>query len=218
MGFVKTLDDFDSPDIVVEAAGQAAVREYAKEIVTRGIDLLVLSVGALVDDGFRKSLWSSGGGRVLLSTGAIGGLDLLRAAFLMGRLNEVSLESTKSPEALVQPWMDDEFARRVRNARGQFEVFRGTAREASTLFPSSANIAATLGLATVGLDETRVAMRSLAGIDRVRHQIRASGSAGEYEFSIQNTPTETNPRTSAVTAFAVVRALLDRGSHVVMGA
>ncbi|TAM84954.1 MAG: aspartate dehydrogenase, partial [Jatrophihabitans sp.] len=36
-------------DLVVEAAGQKALRDHAHEVLAAGVDLLVLSVGALAD-------------------------------------------------------------------------------------------------------------------------------------------------------------------------
>ncbi|MQB01071.1 MAG: aspartate dehydrogenase [Actinobacteria bacterium] len=202
-------------DIIVEAAGHAALEEHGPEIVGSGTDLLVVSAGALIDDALYEALRPRTGGRLLVSTGAIGGLDLLRAARLLGPLEEVLLESTKTPAVLRQPWMEEKTLRALDGARGPVDAFQGSAREAAARFPESANVAAALALATVGLDATRVVIVADPDVNGPRHVVRASGAAGSYEVTVSNRPSEQNPRTSAITAYAVARALGDRGGHVV---
>lgn len=204
-------------DLLVEAAGHEALTRYGPVIVEAGVDLLVVSVGALVDDRLLDTLRSEGGGRLLVSAGAIGGLGLLRAAAMLGPLERVSLESTKRAEILVRPWMDPDLVSRLEAGRAPVEVFAGTAREAAARFPESANVAATLGLATTGLDATRVSVVGDPAATRTRHVIRAAGAAGAYEIAIENTPSEENPRTSAITPYAVVRALNDLRAGMVVG-
>lgn len=210
-------DLLNESDIVVEAAGHEALAEHGPHVVASGVDLLVVSVGALVDDGLMRRLRPSDGGRVLVSSGAIGGLDLLRAAAIMGPLYQVSLESRKRPDILIQPWMDSAVADRLAAGRDVVEAFTGSAREAARRFPQSANVAATLGLATIGLDATRVSIIGDPDAAAMRHTIRAAGAAGTYEIVVENTPSADNPRTSALVAYAVVRALRDLASNTLIG-
>ena len=206
-------------DVVVEAAGAEALADHGPAVVEAGVDLLVVSVGALVDDALRARLCDGGEGRgrVLLSSGAIGGLDLLRAAALMGAVHSVRLTTAKRPEALERPWMTDDERRHLHDADEPVTVFTGSARDAVRRFPESANVAATLALATTGLDATRVEMIARAGAVRVRHRIEVDADAGHYELTVENTPSA-NPRTSAITPYAVLRALTDLSAAVVVGA
>lgn len=206
-------------DVVVEAAGAEALADHGPAVVGAGTDLLVVSVGALADDGLRARLTSSGpdGGRLLLSSGAIGGLDLLRAAALMGAVHSVRLTTTKRPSALERPWMSGAERTRLQEARAPVSVFAGVAREAVRRFPESANVAATLALATTGFDATRVELVADPGTPTVRHHIEVEADAGRYELTIENTPSA-NPRTSAVTPYAVLRSLTDLSATVVVGA
>jgi aspartate dehydrogenase len=216
----STAHDLDAllrrSDLVVEAAGHRALASHGPVVTGSGVDLLVVSVGALVDDDLRARLAAGGSGRLLLSSGAIGGLDLLRAASLMGPLT-VTLESTKRPEVLLRPWMDERLVRELEAGRDRVEAFTGSAREAAVRFPESANVAATLGLATAGLDETRVTVIGDPEATSVHHVIRAAGPAGAYEISIENRPSPQNPRTSAITPYAVLRALRDLRAGAVVG-
>ncbi|MYH72272.1 MAG: aspartate dehydrogenase [Acidimicrobiia bacterium] len=207
------VDDRDSllsrSDLVVEAAGHGALREHGAAVREAGTDLLVVSIGALADEDLESKLRGADGGRLFLCTGAIGGFDILRAAMLLGPLDEVAITSTKPSAALSRPWMDEEVQDALTHGAAPMTVFDGPAREACALFPESANVTATLSLATVGFDQVRVQMVGDPAVTRVRHVVTASGKAGNYELSFENAASPDNPRTSAVTAFSVLRAVGD---------
>lgn len=207
------VDDRDSllsrSDVVVEAAGHGALREHGVAVRESGIDLLVVSIGALADEGLEAELKEAEGGRLFLCTGAIGGFDILRAAMLCGPLDAVSITSTKPAAALSRPWMDDMVLDALARGSKPITVFDGPARQACALFPESANVTATLSLATVGFDGVGVQMVGDPAATRVRHVVTAAGEAGNYELSFENAASPDNPRTSAVTAYSVLRALTD---------
>ena len=195
--------------VVVEAAGHGALREHGVAVREAGTDLLVVSIGALADEDLEARLRQAEGGRLFLCTGAIGGLDILRAAMLFGPLENVAITSTKPAAALSRPWMEDEVLSALADGSEPVTVFDGPAREACGRFPESANVTATLSLATVGFDRVRVKMVGDPAATGVRHVVSASGEAGTYELSFENAASPDNPRTSAVTAYSVLRALTD---------
>lgn len=207
------VDDLDSlisrSDVVVEAAGHGALQEHGVAVRESGTDLLVVSIGALADEALEDELRNAEGGRLFLCTGAIGGFDILRAAMLFGPLDDVSITSTKPARALSRPWMDEEMSAALESGPGPVTVFDGPARQACARFPESANVTATLSLATVGFDQVRVQMVGDPAATRVRHVVAASGTAGAYELSFENAASPDNPRTSAVTAYSVLRAVGD---------
>lgn len=215
---VGSLEELlDKSDIVVEAADRDVVADHGEAILAAGVDLLVVSAGALIDDDLRRRLLDvPRPGRLLLCSGAIGGLGLLRAAAMLGSIDSVRLTTTKSCDVLVADWMSQELADRVRSATGPLEVFEGSAREAVSRFPTSVNVAATLALATIGLDRTRVRVVADPDAARVRHVIDVDAAAGRYSFHIENHPSD-NPRTSAITAYNVLRSLSDLSDATVVG-
>ena len=77
------------PAVVVEAASQQAALEYVRTIVDRKIEVIVMSVGALLDSRLKNS-------RIHTPSGAIGGLDALSSAAL-GGIDEVVLTTRKNP-------------------------------------------------------------------------------------------------------------------------
>ena len=196
-------------DVVVEAAGHGALREHGVAVRESGVDLLVVSIGALADEELEAELKRAEGGRLFLCTGAIGGIDILRAAMLRGPLVEVTITSTKPAAALGRPWMDETVLDALARGSKPVIVFDGPARQACALFPESANVTATLSLATVGFDRVGVKMVGDPAAVRVRHVVSASGGAGNYELSFENAASPDNPRTSAVTAYSVLRAIGD---------
>lgn len=203
---VLSLDDALSlSDLVVECASVDAVRTRGLTVLEAGVDLLISSVGALVDERFRQQIMHGGPGRLVVTSGAIGGLDVLSAASRDGGLSSVSLVTTKAPAAIIQPWMSVAEREALLESTDPTTVFRGSVDEAIALFPRSLNIAAALGLATGSWDDLVVTMIADPGATLTTHAVSASGSSGDYEFTIRNRPHPKNPATSGV----VPAALLD---------
>src|SRR4051812_9879249 len=100
-------------DLVVEAASQQALADHGAGVLAAGTDLLVVSVGALADDELFRRLSATGPGRLMISTGAIGGVDILSACRRLGSIDEVHLTTTKRSAVLVQSWMDADMRDRL---------------------------------------------------------------------------------------------------------
>jgi aspartate dehydrogenase len=215
----ESIDDLiETSDLVVEAAGHGALQSLGPTVIGSGRDLLVLSVGALADEDLLARLTPKDDqGRLLISTGALGGIDALLAAMLMEPLNSVALTSHKPSQVLVRPWMSSELREQLSGGTEETEAFAGPARDAVRLFPASANIAATLALATIGFDRLHVRIVGVPGSTEVVHRVAAEGRAGSYEFVFKNRPSESNPRTSAIAPFSVIRALHNLQARTVLG-
>lgn len=187
-------------DLVVECAGHAALAATGPAVIAAGVDLLVVSIGALTDDDLLVRLLA-GPGRVHLCGGAVGGLDLLRAAALMdGGPTRVTVTTTKAASALLpgEPTPD-----------GPVELMRGSARAVAARFPMSTNVVAAVALAAGRWDVVEAAVVADPGATRTRHVVEASGPSGDYRIEIANRPSERTPTTSAITPYAVLRAVAD---------
>ena len=206
------LDSFlvEAPDVVAEAAGHEALAQAAVGILGAGIDVIVSSVGALADDGLRHALEAAArqsGAKLLLSPGAIGGLDILGAAKLSG-LTSVTYTSRKPPAA----WRGTA-AEGMLDLTGLHEersFFQGSARDAAQLFPQNANVAATIALIGAGLDATTVQLVADPAVSRNVHEISISSTCADVTIRIEGRPAPSNPKTSATTGYALARMLLDR--------
>ncbi len=175
-----------NPKVVVEAASQQAAREYTEQIVDKGIDLIVMSTGALLELNLQNR-------RIHIPSGAIGGLDALSSAALAG-IGEVVLTSRKNPRALEM------------NNKETTVVYEGTAEEAALLYPREMNVAATLAL-TVKPAKVRVKVVSDPKVHRNTHEFRVKWQFGEMFLRFANDPHPENPRTSALAAWSAIKLL-----------
>lgn len=198
------------PDLLVECAGHKAIEEHVLPALERGIACLIVSVGALSEPGLVERLEAAaarGNTRIELLPGAIGGIDALSAA-KVGGLDAVNYTGRKPAQA----WKDTP-AEQVCTLDTLSEatvIFDGSAREAARLYPKNANVAATLSLAGLGLDRTRVTLIADPHSEENVHQVEARGAFGRFEMSLRGKPLAANPKTSALTVYSVVRAL---GNH-----
>lgn len=199
------------PDLIVEAAGHLALKEYASSILDAGIDLLIVSAGALGDESLfselKKISTAPKTGRLIISNGAIGGFDLINAAELAGKIQTAEIISTKPVENLNIPNLPEEIKNQLKDTKEPVIVYQGKVKDVLKLFPESANVCATFGLATLGFDETTATFIADPNQTEVIHQLKLTGESGSYEFVFQNNQSPKNPKTSAVVPFAVLQAL-----------
>lgn len=196
-------------DVIVECAGHAALREHGPRVLAAGVDLLVASVGALADPSLEAALREAsarGGGRVRVPSGALGGLDALRAARLAG-LEAVEYRSTKAPSA----WRGTAAETLVDlDALREATVFLETdARDAALRFPQNANVAAAVALAGLGFERTRVRLEADPAARGNRHTIRAHGAFGLIEIVVEGRTLPDNPKTSVLAPHSLAAALFE---------
>jgi aspartate dehydrogenase len=215
---VEALDDLIArkPVLVAEVASQAAVADHAETVLRRGIDCLLISVGALADAtllGRLKSAACDGNSRMLLPAGAVGGIDAIAAMRFAG-LSSVRYRSRKPPLA----WRGSPAERLVDLGKlSELTVlYKGTAGEAALLYPQNANVAAAVALAGLGFDATEVELVADPDAPGNVHEIEAEGTAGRFAIQLQGKPSRTNPKTSALAALSVARALLNEQATIVI--
>jgi len=190
--------------LVIECANQKVVQECAGFFISRGIDLLLMSTGALVQGSFFEALSTQAeakGVRVYIPSGAVGAIDALQAAKL-GGLDEVSLTTRKPPRSLGK--IDGVNLEDLTEPRVLFE---GPAVEAVGKFPQNVNVAATISLAGLGPIQTLVRVVADPTIDQNIHEIRARGAFGSLEIRLTNRPSPDNPKTSLLACLSVVSLL-----------
>ncbi|WP_298952478.1 aspartate dehydrogenase [uncultured Methylobacterium sp.] len=204
-----------APALVVEAAGAGAVRDWGPAVLGLGVPLLLSSVGALHDDALHQHLVAAAqaaGTRLYLPSGALAGLDYVRAARGAPNLR-VRYESRKPPAA----WAD-ELARLGRAAAPDSAVtlFEGHARDAAARYPANLNVAATLALAGAGFEETGVRVVADPAAPGNTHTIRVTSDLGDLALTVANRPSPDNPKTSWIVSRALLAAVEQHFSTVVM--
>lgn len=204
----------DKPDVVAECASHTAVRDYGPAVLETGSDLVVISIGALSNDALRERLVQAaqtGGARLILPPGAIGGIDALAAARLSG-LESVVYTGRKPPLA----WRGTPAERLVAlDSLNEAAVFfEGSARKAAEDYPFNANVAAALALAGIGLDATKVRLVADPAIKRNVHEFAVSAGCGDFSVRLEGRPSPANPKTSLMAGYSVARELLNRAGPI----
>lgn len=211
---------FEDVDLVVEAAGQSAVTDLTVPSLEAGCDVLVLSAGALADADLRERIVRTAGregGGVHVPSGAIAGLDAVKAAALTGDLEAVSLTTTKNPAGLEgAPYLVENDID-VGSLDTATTVFEGPATEAALAFPSNINVAMALSLAGIGPEETTVQIVADPDEGNNIHHIEATGEMGTIETTVHNVPSPTNPKTSYLAAVSAIEKLRTMGATVRVG-
>jgi aspartate dehydrogenase len=95
----------------------------------------------------------------------------------------------------------------VESLSAPLKVFEGSAREGARGFPANVNVAAALSLAGIGADRTTLEIWADPGLTRNMHRIEVDADSARFAMSIENVPSEENPRTGRITALSVVAAL-----------
>ena len=201
-------------DLVVEAATQAALVAAAPRVLEAGRDLLVLSIGALLDHPEWIELARDRGARLHAPSAAIAGLDGLKGAAVEGHLDSVLVETRKPPRGLAgAPGVEHLDLDAV---RAPVLVFEGTARDACRTFPANVNVVAAVSLAGLGPDRTRIRIWADPGVTRNRHTVTAEGAFGRLRVEVENVPSA-NPRTGKLSYLSTIAYLRNLRSPVRVG-
>jgi len=176
-----------------------------------------VSAGALLDHPGLVERARRRGARILVPSGAILGLDAVRAA-AEGEIASVTMITRKPPAGLAgAPYLaDNEIS--LEGLEAPLKVFEGSAREGARGFPANLNVAAALSLAGIGPERTRLEIWADPGLSRNSHRIRVEADSARFEMSIENEPSDDNPRTGRITALSVIACLRALAAPLVVGA
>ncbi len=205
-----------APELVVEAAGHGAVRERLPRYLAQGLPVLVSSIGALHDAALFTELVATAraaGGRILLPSGALGGLDYVRAVRHAETLS-LRYESRKPPAA----WSAELTAlgHDPATLEAPVTLFEGTAREAAATYPQNLNVAAALALAGPGFEATAVAVICDPAARGNSHVVMAESEFGTMKIEIANRPAPDNPKTSWIVGRSLLAAVEQYFAPVMM--
>jgi aspartate dehydrogenase len=202
-------ESYKSTQIIVESASGAAVRQYAKQILSDGKYLIIFSVGELVDDTLLKELESEAArhtGVIHIPTGAIAGIDAIRSA--RNNLHEITITTTKNPKSLAgAPYFDIFEDIHLQELRHRTVLYDGDVRKAIRLFPSNVNVFAALALATGNIAKIKAKIVADPNIKVNRHEIDVRGDFGVLQIVASNIPHPENPRTSTLAVLSAIETV-----------
>ncbi|HSB57340.1 MAG TPA: aspartate dehydrogenase [Nitrosopumilaceae archaeon] len=195
-------------DLIVEAASQDAIRDNALTILQNKKDLMIMSVGALLDESIFDIILEASQDfkrSVYLPSGAILGLDGIRA--VKNQLESVTLVTTKNPKALKGAKFFETSEINLDKITKPTTIYDGAAQEVVKLFPANINVAALLSLAGIGSEKTKVRIVADPTIDKNTHEILAQGKFGKFSIKVENVPSDSNPKTSQLAIFSAIECL-----------
>lgn len=214
-----TLLENPEINLIIEAASQIAVKVIGEEVLTSGKDLMIMSVGALVDQDLFNRLKKAAemaSKHIYLPSGAICGLDGVKAASVAG-LKEITLITRKNPKGFEgAPYVVENHINLGEIAKPTV-LFEGSAKEACECFPANANVAASLSIAGLGPAKTKVKIIADPAIHRNIHEIVASGDFGELRTVTENVICPDNPKTSYLAPLSAIRILRKLNENVQIG-
>ncbi len=193
-------------DLIIEAAAPCVVPEILKEAIEKKKDAMIMSIGGLLgrEDLLHEARES--GIKVILPSGAIAGVDALKAAKISG-IESVTLTTRKAPRSvkgapyLAEKGIDPDAI------TDETVIFEGNATDAMKGFPKNINVAALLSIAGIGPEKTRVRIIVSPAYTKNTHEIETKSKAGVMTIRVENVPSPMNPKTSYLAVLSAIAAL-----------
>lgn len=213
---VVPLDELEPlSDLVIECLPRELLPLIADPVLRAGKEIVILSVGMLLERPDLIDLAREHGGRISVPTGALVGLDAVAAAAL-GNIESVKLTTRKPVKGLVGAPYLEEKGIQIEHIDEPVRIFSGTAAEAVNGFPANLNVSAALALAGVGPQRTLVEIWVDPTVTKNTHTVELHSDVADLTMTIENVPTD-NPRTGRITALSVISLLQRRGSVLSVG-
>jgi aspartate dehydrogenase len=195
-------------DLIIEAASQQAAKQAIPEALKRNRDIIVLSVGGLLQIPNFSRLLKKSRARVHVPSGAIAGIDAVLAAKAL-HIKRIQVTTRKPLKSLSGSPYFQKHRLELGKIRRPTLIFDGTAFQAIRCFPQNINVAATLSLAGIGARKTRVRIFASPTYHHNTHEIEIKGDFGLIVSKVRNVPSGENPKTSALAIGSTV-ALLEK--------
>ena len=201
-------DNLKDVDLVVEAASQSALTSYLNPIILLKKDILVMSVGAFANPDFFSEVIKNvekNDINLYVPSGAIAGIDAIKS--VRNSISYVTLTTTKNPDSLKDSPFFKKTNLTLDSIKKRTLIFEGSAIEAVQNFPANVNVAALLGLASIGVEKTKVNVIADPSLRINKHEIKVIGKFGELIVRVKNVPSATNPKTSYLAILSVIELL-----------
>ena len=214
---VKSLDALlDKAELVIESAASSVSKNILKKAVERSKDVMIMSVGGLVDakdllkEAEKKNI------KVYLPSGALCGIDGLKAAKI-SKIDKVTLTTRKPPGGLAgAPYLKEKNID-IGSIKKETVIYEGNARGAIKGFPKNINVSSVLSLAGIGAEETKVKIVVSPDYTKNTHEVEIVGSFGRIATKTENVPSEKNPKTSKLAMLSAIATLKNIAGGIKIG-
>jgi aspartate dehydrogenase len=203
-------------DILVECVPSSAFDKVAKPVIEADKILIVMTGSALIE---RQSLIDRAhetGAGILVPSGAMLGLEALNTV-AEGKIYSVVIVTRKPPNGLQGSAYLKKNNIDLSNIDTPVYIFAGSVREAAIHFPANVNIAASLSLAGIGPDHTKLEIWADPTIERNTPSVTVKSDSSNFPLQVQNIPSDENPRTGRITPQSVIALLRGLSSPLKVG-
>jgi aspartate dehydrogenase len=192
-------------DLIIEAAHPDVASVVLKESIANKKNVMLMSVGGMLGNEKLLKLAEKRGLRVYLPSGAVAGIDAIKAAKQAG-IKTARLITRKPPKGLS-----------LKNITKETIIFNGTAAQAIKKFPKNINVSAILSLASIGAKKVKVKILTSPEFKKNSHQIIVEGKFGKLSTVTENIPSPNNPKTSYLAVLSAIATLKQILSPIKLG-
>ncbi len=206
----------DHSDLIIEAVNAPDTHELIRQALKAKKDVLVMSVGKLLNGEAVLKLAQAQGCRILIPSGAVAGIDAIKAARL-GKIHQIIL-TTRKP---IYGFSDNAYVQQKRINLSQIKketvLFDGNVKEAVQCFPQNINVAATIALSSGAKDKLRIRITTSPEFKVNSHEIEVIGEFGRLITKTENVVCPDNPKTSYLAVLSAIVTLKQYFGQVIIG-
>jgi aspartate dehydrogenase len=197
---------FRNCDLVVEAVNAPDTKSIIAKALKKRKDVLVMSVGKILNDQNLFSLAHKNRCSLLIPSGAIAGMDAIKAASPL-KFSSLTL-TTRKP---LSGFKNNPYLRQKRldvdQITAETVIFDGDVNSAVKFFPQNINVAATLALASQAKNKLRIRILTSPEFKTNSHEIEAVGDFGRILTRTENVVCPDNPKTSYLAVLSAIQTL-----------
>ena len=203
-------------DFLIEAVTSQNTAEIIRQALKAKKNVLAMSVGQLLNAQDLFALAKKNKCALLIPSGAIAGLDAVKAASLAG-IKTVRLTSRKPPSGFAGSTYIEEKGIDLQGITSETVIFEGNVDSAVKHFPKNINVAATLALACGSKEKVSIRITTSPEFKTNSHEIEVTGDSGRIVSLTDNVVCPDNPKTSYLAVLSAVQTLKQFFSGVKIG-
>lgn len=195
-----------SCDLMVEAVNAKNTKEVVREALLHKKSVMAMSVGKLLNAQDLFSLAHDSHCHLLIPSGAIAGVDAIKAAGL-AHIRKITLTTRKPLSGFVNNAYLTRKGINLAAIKGETVLFKGNVDSSVKFFPQNINVAATIALASRAKDKITVCIMTSPGYKNNAHEVEVTGDFGRIVTRTDNVVCPENPKTSYLAVLSGMQTL-----------
>ena len=195
-----------SCDFVVEAIASNETTAIIQKVIRAKKGIMIMSVGKVLNIPQALALAEKNHTAVLIPSGAIGGLDIIKSVGAKN-ISKITLTTSKPPSSLSQSDYLTKKGIILNKVKKETVIFDGTVQDSIKLFPRNINVAATLALGSQVRNKIRIRIMTSPTFTVNSHAIEVCGTFGRLTLRTDNVACPDNPKTSYLAVLSAMQTL-----------